>query len=777
MIQPPPPPATVLARGRERLPARLHTFRPRLLDALEGYDRRSFMADAGAGITVGIVALPLAMAFAIASGVKPEQGIFTAIIAGFLISALGGSNVQIGGPAGAFIVIVYGIVQRYGVANLIISTVLAGGLLLALGWFKLGALVRLIPISIVIGFTNGIAVLIAVSQLKDLLGLNIEKVPADFFAQAHAIGLHAREANRMPSRSPAAGDPLCAGWPRYLHRPPCRSAGRPPRSSRRARARPCAADAVPASVPSAPSSLAVRSALPVSPSQPLRGIPSHSRPSSGRLHWDSVHRCRSDGDDASSARAIAALRPRRRRRHRQAPRPDLRADGAGVATSLRRSSAASPERERSPARSQPRPGRADAVQGSFLCGAGHRPVARPLAPACCWPCSPHPAVHGLEHGQWPKVMRPRAFPRVPAPSSSHLLLSDGLPPRVHAGAFQRLRRVVTAVPRSFASARGLSRRRGAVYSLYGALFFAAVAKLEAVAEELPPGTTALVLDAHQLVSTDASGLDAIESLHRTLARMPVRLIVAGLNEQPLDAMRRSGLDALVGPQNIFADRAAALAPIDGARGRSGRWARSPRIAARSGPRSDPFPASPFRTVSRPQPVGYLDELKRQADEAKARQTQDIGALQRNAMLTDSACQVAARYLNTLAQQLNVLQPASKAVWRFDNRTSFDQLRFSDFRADSRLKKLRYAEVFDHVVLNFAAKTGQRVTLAKDFPPEIEKPESRLRQCGTNYEASGSRPEKRASSRRRFQFVADFVSSVRLFPDHDASLDFQITPRA
>ena len=106
------------------------------------------------------------MAFAIASGVKPEQGIFTAIIAGFLISALGGSSVQIGGPAGAFIVIVYGIVQRYGVANLLIATVLAGVLLLALGWLKLGALVRYIPVSIVIGFTNGIAVLIALSQAE-----------------------------------------------------------------------------------------------------------------------------------------------------------------------------------------------------------------------------------------------------------------------------------------------------------------------------------------------------------------------------------------------------------------------------------------------------------------------------------------------------------------------------------------------------------------------------------------------------------------------------------
>ena len=174
-------------------------------------------------------------------------------------------------------------------------------------------------------------------------------------------------------------------------------------------------------------------------------------------------------------------------------------------------------------------------------------------------------------------------------------------------------------------------------------------------------------------------------------------------------------------------------------------------------------------------MGYLDELKRQAEEARAQQTQDIGALQRNAMVTDSACQVAARYLNTLAQQLNVLQPASKAVWRLDNRTVFNQLRFGDFRADSRMKKLRHAEVFDHVVLNFSARTGQRVTLAKDFPPEIEKLESRLRQCGANYESEVIRdPENGRFVEKRFQFVADFVSSVRLLPEHDAArIDFLI----
>ena len=166
----------------------LAPFRPRLLADLKGYTRTKFAHDLGAGATVGIVALPLAMAFAIASGLKPEAGLWTAIIAGFLISALGGSSVQIGGPAGAFIVIVYGIVERYGVANLLISTASAGVLLFLLGLFKLGSLVRYVPVSVVIGFTNGIAVLIALSQLRDWLGLSIDKMPGDFFSQIKVLG-------------------------------------------------------------------------------------------------------------------------------------------------------------------------------------------------------------------------------------------------------------------------------------------------------------------------------------------------------------------------------------------------------------------------------------------------------------------------------------------------------------------------------------------------------------------------------------------------------------
>ncbi|MDD2692673.1 MAG: SulP family inorganic anion transporter [Simplicispira sp.] len=191
-------------------------FRPRILDALRGYTRARALTDIGAGATVGIVALPLAMAFAIASGLKPEAGLWTAIIGGFLVSLLGGTNVQIGGPAGAFIVIVYGIVERYGLANLLISTACAGVLLFLLGLFKLGNLVRFVPVSIVIGFTNGIAVLIALSQLKDWLGLDIAKMPGNFFSQVHTLVQHIHTLNPYALGLGVACLAVLFVWPRLF---------------------------------------------------------------------------------------------------------------------------------------------------------------------------------------------------------------------------------------------------------------------------------------------------------------------------------------------------------------------------------------------------------------------------------------------------------------------------------------------------------------------------------------------------------------------------------
>ena len=155
-------------------------FRPKLFDTLRGYNKDKFAKDIMAGIIVGIVAIPLAIAFGIASGVGPTEGLVTAIIAGFLISALGGSRVQIGGPTGAFIVIIYGIIQQFGVGGLAIATIMAGIMLVLMGVFKLGTIIKFMPYPIIVGFTAGIAVTIFSTQINDLLGLGIEKVPANF---------------------------------------------------------------------------------------------------------------------------------------------------------------------------------------------------------------------------------------------------------------------------------------------------------------------------------------------------------------------------------------------------------------------------------------------------------------------------------------------------------------------------------------------------------------------------------------------------------------------
>lgn len=155
-------------------------FKPKLADTLKNYSRPQLTKDVIAGIIVGIVALPLAIAFAIASGVSPEKGLFTAIIAGFIISVFGGSRVQIGGPTGAFIVIVYGIVQEYGVTGLIVATFIAGIMLILMGLARLGNVIKFIPHPLIVGFTTGIAVIIFSSQVKDIFGLTMDAVPADF---------------------------------------------------------------------------------------------------------------------------------------------------------------------------------------------------------------------------------------------------------------------------------------------------------------------------------------------------------------------------------------------------------------------------------------------------------------------------------------------------------------------------------------------------------------------------------------------------------------------
>jgi SulP family sulfate permease len=195
-------------------------FVPEIVTTLRGYTRRQLVADLQAGVIVGIVALPLAIAFAIASGVTPDRGLYTAIVAGFIISAFGGSRVQIGGPTGAFVVIIYGVVQKYGVDGLTVATLMAGVLLIALGAARLGGTIKFIPHPVVIGFTSGIAVVIFSSQVKDVLGLRMGAVPAPFFEKWESYVAHLGSANWSAVIIAAAALLIMQLWPRISHRIP-----------------------------------------------------------------------------------------------------------------------------------------------------------------------------------------------------------------------------------------------------------------------------------------------------------------------------------------------------------------------------------------------------------------------------------------------------------------------------------------------------------------------------------------------------------------------------
>ncbi len=195
-------------------------LKPKLFTTLKNYDRKQFLPDLTAGVIVGIVALPLAIAFGIASGVTPEKGIITAIIAGFIISAFGGSRVQIGGPTGAFIVIVYGIIQQYGMTGLMIATIMAGIILVIMGFARFGSIIKFIPYPVVVGFTSGIALLIFSTQIKDLFGLAIKSVPSEFHEKWIVYGESLSSLNYYAFGIAAISLLIMIFWPRITHRIP-----------------------------------------------------------------------------------------------------------------------------------------------------------------------------------------------------------------------------------------------------------------------------------------------------------------------------------------------------------------------------------------------------------------------------------------------------------------------------------------------------------------------------------------------------------------------------
>ena len=551
------------------LPIQFARFRPRLLSSMAGYNRERFFKDAGSGLTVGIVALPLAMAFAIASGLKPEAGIWTAIIAGAIIASLGGSAVQIGGPAGAFIVIVYGIIERYGLANLLISTTCAGVLLFLLGFFKLGTLVRYVPVSIVVGFTNGIAVLIALSQVKDLLGLNIAKMPADFFSQIKAIALNIGSLNGYALSLGLACLLGLLLWPRlfdtqtrYAHVFTNRlvrliQAGEGLQLKRATR--------LASRLPGPIVALLTLTVLAYVLSLPVetigsrfggipRALPVFEFPD---FSWATVRLLVAPTITIALLGAVESLLCARVADQisglpRHDPNQELMAQGvANFVVPFFGGMPATGTIARTV--TNVRAGATSPVSGLVhsLTLVAVVLVAAPLAVHV-----PLPVLAGIllyvawNMGEW------REFAELRRASNHYRLIMLGtffltvvfdLTVALQVGLLLACVLFVRRMSSLFQVALVSQTENEACFRLYGSLFFGAVAKIDPilnVVESTPQGMT-IRLDLQSLQSLDASGLDVLEQLQKAIASRGGRLVLAGLNAQPREVMERSGFLAQV----------------------------------------------------------------------------------------------------------------------------------------------------------------------------------------------------------------------------------------
>lgn len=543
-------------------------FRPRLLAHIGTYSRQDFIADLGAGITVGVVALPLALAFGIASGVRPDQGLVTAIVAGLLISVLGGSRVQIGGPAGAFVALLYAVAEKYGVANLMIATMMAGVLLFAMGALRLGGLVRFVPVSIVIGFTAGIAVVIATLQLKDFLGLSIDKAPSNFFSQLAAVGGALHTANAAALAIGASSLLLIVLWPVSYRA----------QSSRWRH--------IVAKLPSTLAVLIVWSflvwlfELKVETigsrfGELPRALPMPAMPS---FHWQTAQNLVAPTLAIALLCAIESLLCARMAdgmiQDRHDPNQELMAQGianfvvpwfGGIAATG--TIARTVTNVRSGARS-PMAGILHALTLLAILMvaaplAAHIPLAA-LAAILLW------VAYSM--ADWREFARLRQFSpfyRTTLLTTFVLTVAFDLVVAVEVGLvlsslffIYRVSSLTTVEEMALPSGvRGAG--RVAAYRLFGSLFFGSVAKLEHLIDPQREQAETTILEMHQVINLDTTGLDALENLHALIAKRSGRLILAGLNEQPRSLIERSGFAARLGEKNLLPSLDAALAAVSG----------------------------------------------------------------------------------------------------------------------------------------------------------------------------------------------------------------------
>ena len=544
----------------------LLAFRPKLLEAVHGYNKERFIQDVGAGVTVGVVALPLAMAFAIASGLKPEAGLFTAIIAGFLISALGGSRVQIGGPAGAFIVIVYGILERYGLANLIIATAMSGVILFVMGLLRLGTLIRFIPVAVVIGFTNGIAVLIAVSQLKDFFGLPIANMPADFFSILLTLTHHMEQLN-VQALALASGSLLVlVVWQLLLPRWQARLAW-----LRQLTIIPGSIVLlVGATVVSDACGLDVQTIASRFGSIP-NSLPAFTLPS---FDWETAKFLLLPASTLALLGSIESLLCAR-----VADQMMVNSDHADKHDANQELMAQGIANFITPFfGGMPATGTIARTVTNVKNG-GNSPVAGMvhaltllIIMALAAPLAGHVPLAALSAilmfvawnmGEWREFVHLRQFRvpyRITLLAVFLLTVVVDLTVAVEVGLMAACLTFIYRIS-SLSRAEAIGQAQYPelaghassvqVHRLYGALFFGAVKLVEDIEEHLPERV--LVLDLKNLIYVDSSGSDVLLALARSCQKKQVRLVICGLAHQPLDIAQRSGLLQLISPSDLAAD--------------------------------------------------------------------------------------------------------------------------------------------------------------------------------------------------------------------------------
>lgn len=539
-------------------------FHPKLLDTLKNYTRADFRSDLIAGITVGIVALPLAMAFAIASGVPPQAGIFTAIIAGILVSGLGGTKVSIGGPTGAFIVILFGIYAQYGAANLAVCTIMAGGILFIMGATRLGTMIKYIPYPVTAGFTSGIAVLIFSTQIKDFGGLTIDKMPSDFFPKMKVLIEHLGTFQWPTLLMAAASLTIIRFWPGKWNR------------------------RIPGSI-IALILATTATALFTLPLETIgtkfggipQGLPSPHLPS---LEWDAIrnliHPATTIALLAAIESLLCAVVADGMVDDQHDSNQELMAQGiANIVSPIFGGIAVT--------------GAIARTATNVKCG-GRTPIAGiihgitllmiVLAAAPLAKFIPLAALSAvlinvaLNMGEWHNFARMPKWPLSDVAvflTTFSLTVIIDLTVAVETGmvlaAMLFIKRVadttqITAVDQTnetegaHHSLVGKEIPTGVmVYRIFGSFFFGAADKLESALKRLNQEPDVLILRMRKVLAMDATGLNALEDLHERLRSHNKYLILSGPHTQPLFMMTKAGFLERLGRENVCADIDASLA--------------------------------------------------------------------------------------------------------------------------------------------------------------------------------------------------------------------------